>query len=66
MEQPLFIYDLDRENHNNMGSTVDHDFIFQDIETQIHLFIHSSIYSTNISWAHAVIYQDLTGSVEVT
>lgn len=27
-----------------MGSTVDHDFIFQDIETQIHLFIYLFIH----------------------
>lgn len=47
VEQPLFIYDLNRENHNNMGSTVDHDFTFQDIETQIYLFIYSFIHLFN-------------------
>lgn len=39
--EPITLYlSLDREKHNNMESTVDHGFIFQDIKAQIHSFIY--------------------------
>lgn len=68
--EPTTLYLWLKENHNNMESAIDHSFIFQDSETQIHsfifLFIHSSIYLTNIRWAHTLIHEHLTDSVELT